>query len=114
MIRSLPFDKEKGYSIIRKDSVEIFVYKMEKLNQLEHELRDFLELDDFCIRHNNNSEEKSYVLTYKCVKENIRLKQAYVDFYYKDNPRMKHFYKEEEIRAFRDKWQKKVMEIDGM
>lgn len=30
-IFSKSFDKEKGYSIIRKDNVEIFVYKMEKL-----------------------------------------------------------------------------------
>lgn len=102
------FNKEKGYGIIKRDNIEIFVYKMEKLNELESELREFLEIDDFSIQHNNNSEEKNYTLTYRQAVNEIKLKQEYLDFYYKNNPRMKHFYTEKEIESFRKKWQRNV------
>lgn len=100
------FDREKGYAVIRKDNVEVFVYKMEKLNEpdLMAELRKFLEIPNFEIRHENNSENKGYSLTYQQALNEIKMKKEYLDCYYKDNPRMRHFYTEEEIECFREKW----------
>lgn len=102
------FDREKGYSVIKKDNIEIFVYKLENLNKpdLNQALKQFLGIDDFDIQHSNNSEEKNYSICYRQVLQEMKLGQDYLDFYYKDNPRMKHFYTEEEIKSFRSRWER--------
>ena len=99
-----PFDKEKGYTVIKRENVEIFVYKLEKLSGLEKELREFLEIENFSLRRSNDASNKSYSLLYRYVKENIKFSEEFLDFYYLDNPRMKHFYTEKEIEQFRKKW----------
>ena len=98
-----PFDKEKGYAVIKKGNIEIFVYKTEKLRGLENELREFLEVEDFCFRQDNDAKNKPYSLLYQYVKENIKFSKEFLDFYYCDE-RMKHFYTDEEIESFRKKW----------
>ena len=98
-----PFDKEKGYAVIKKGNIEIFVYKTEKLRGLENELREFLEVEDFCFRQDNDAKNKPYSLLYQYVKENIKFSKEFLDFYYCDE-RMKHFYTDEEIEQFRKKW----------
>lgn len=102
------FDKDKGFSVIKENNVKIFVYKLEKMDEpdLKKALREFLEIDDFDIQHTNDGGKKNYSLCYQEVLEKIKLGGDYIDFYYKDNPRMKYFYTDEEIEAFRRKWEK--------
>ncbi|MBR1636195.1 MAG: hypothetical protein IJ682_14215 [Lachnospiraceae bacterium] len=99
-----PFDKEKGYTIYRKGSVEIFLYRLEDLNSLEGEIQKFLGRDDFKILHTNNAEEKNISFIYKELKEKYSFPKGWVKLYYDDNERVDYFYTKEEQAAFLKKW----------
>ena len=99
-----PFDKEKGYTIYKKGSVEIFLYRLENLNSLESEIQNFIGRDDFRLLHTNNAEEKNISFIYKGLKEKYQFPKGYVKLYYDDNERMDYFYTKEEQRQFLEKW----------
>jgi glutamate mutase epsilon subunit len=103
-----PFDREKGYSIIEQDNVEVLVIKLEKINSLEQVIGDFVEVSDFKLINSNVSDKKPYKYLYKNMREEIRIPREVVDRYYKNSPRMKHFYTEEEINMFYKKWEKNI------
>lgn len=107
-IYEYPFDKEKGYTIIEQDNLQIFVYKSEKLSQLEKVIGEFLEEPEFSLKNANQGEEKVYSYVYKEFKEKVKLNQQYFDYYYADNPKLKHFYTDTEIEQFKEKWEKKL------
>jgi hypothetical protein len=103
-----PFDREKGYGIIRKDNVEILIYRLENLNELEQVIGDFVGLDDFKLEPANMAEQKLYDSFYKEFVKNVKLPKSYVDVYYKDNPRMDHFYSKEDKQRFLARWNKNI------
>ena len=107
-IYNYPFDKEKGYSIIEQDNIQVLVYKCEKLNQLENFIGEFLNKPDFSLKNANQGEEKVYSYMYKRFKEEVKLNKEYFDYYYADNPKLKHFYTDSEIEQFKQKWMKKL------
>lgn len=107
-IYAYPFDKEKGYTIIEQDNIRILVYKCEKLNQLEKIIGEFLEEPEYSLKNSNQGEEKVYSYVYKRFKEEVKLNKQYFDYYYADNPRLKHFYTDSEIEQFKNKWMKKL------
>ena len=47
---------------------------------------------------------------YKNVRDVIKIPRDIVDFYYKDNPRMDHFYTEEEKTEFLKKWESNIID----
>lgn len=99
-----PFDREKGYTIYKKDNIEIFLYRLENLNNLESEIGEFINRPDFKLLHTNNAEEKELQFVYKELKKEITFPRAYVKLYYDDNARMDYFYSKEEKDAFLRKW----------
>ncbi|OEF99782.1 hypothetical protein BHF71_00985 [Vulcanibacillus modesticaldus] len=99
------FDKEKGFSIIKKDNINLLVIKMEKLNELEKQIGDFLEIEDFKLKNVNISSKKWYADLYKDFKKKFSPSEEYIDTLY-NSRYMKHFYSEEEINHFRNKWLK--------
>ena len=101
-----PFDREKGFGIYKKNNIEVFVYKLEKLNSLEGELQKFLDRDDFKLVSANIAAEKDIADVYRGVQDNLKESDAYLDFCYKDNDRIRYFYTDEEIDAFDKKWRK--------
>lgn len=103
-----PFDVEKGYSIIKKDGVELLLIKLEKLNELSEVVGKFLEKDSFEIYTENDSENKPYVNLYKKFREQLELPKDYFEYYYGEYSKLKHFYSENEIKMFEEKWRKKV------
>lgn len=103
-ILDYPFERGKGYTIIKKGNVELFVFKMEKLNQLEEVLGKFLGVDNFHIISTNLSANKDYRYAYKQVLDTIKLPESYIDMYYKNNIYMDYFYTEEEKEKFLKKW----------
>lgn len=107
-IYDYPFDREKGYTVIEQDNIQILVYKCEKLNQLEKVIGEFIEDPEFSLVNANQGEEKVYSYVYKKFKEEVKLNRQYFDYYYADNPRLKHFYTDSEIEQFRNKWGKKL------
>ena len=103
-----PFDKEKGYSIIKQDNIEILLMKLEKLNSLESVIGEFVGAPHFKLVNANEGSDKTYKNLYKNVREVIKIPREVVDLYYKDNPRMDHFYTEEEKAGFLKKWESNI------
>jgi len=100
-----PFDKEKGYSIIRNKNVDLLIYQYEKLNQIFNEsLNEFLpSIKAVELKRSNVGSDKWYRETYKKVRESIVipdeiLQKAYSVKY------VKHFYTSEMIKDFKAQW----------
>lgn len=107
-ILSVDFDQEKGYSISVHNNIELLILKLEKLNELEDIIKEFTGNGKFKIISSNLAENKSYMYAYKQFQEELILPQKYVDFYYKNNSYMNHFYSEEERKIYYDKWKKHI------
>lgn len=102
-ILDYPFDRDKGYSIIKKGNIELLIYKVEKLNELEKDIGNFLGIDEFKFKNSNLSKNRDYRYTYKQVLDEIQLSENYIDMYY-NNQYMNHFYTEKERDIFLKKW----------
>ena len=103
-VYAYPFDKEKGYTIIKTDYVEIFLYRLEDLNNLEKELAEFIDCPEFHLIRGNRNTDKEYQFAYKEFMKVFKVPQELVDFYYKDNPYMNHFYSEEQKQEMVKRW----------
>lgn len=103
------FDVEKGYSIIKRDNIELLVVKLECLNSLETVLANFVGITDLKLINRNTASQKSYSYAYKQFQKEVRFPRKYLDFYYKENNYMKHFYSQSEMNKFYLKWEKHVI-----
>lgn len=101
---SYPFDKEKGYTIIKQGNIELLLMKMEKINELEKVIGEFLSIDDFKLTNSNIGSQKSYRYALQSFKDNFSLSHDTLEKICKENEFMKHFYTEEECRAIYEKW----------
>ncbi len=113
-ITAYPFDKEKGYTIIKEGRLEIFVYQLEKLNDIIPELSQFATSrgggQSFTELVNGNiGEEKSYAESYKRAKKEIIITQEYFDACF-DAPYVHHFYSEADIEKFKARWRPHIKE----
>lgn len=95
-----PFDREKGYGLIKKGNIEILILKLERLNENVEILGKFLNLNNLVLENANEGAKKPYAKLYKEVKETLIIPQKVIDSYYKGNNRMDHFYTEEEKAGF--------------
>lgn len=102
-----PFNKEEGYQIIKVDECEILLYRLESMNSLEKVFEEFLGIKDFKFAKANEAKFKWYNNSYQNFKKYVTMPQEYIDISY-NNRYMKHFYTEEEILKFREKWEKHV------
>lgn len=101
-----PFDQEKGYSIIKKGNIEVLLMKMEKLNDLEAVIGEFLNIENFNLDNENVGSEKPYRFAYRDYKANFKLPKEVLDNVYVKNEHTKHFYSEQERETFYNKWLK--------
>lgn len=106
-IYNYPFDKEKGYSVISTDKIDVFLYKCEKLNCLENALKDFLRTDNFNLVIANDAHEKKYKYMYDEFKSNVSIDEEYVMKYY-NSEKVRHFYSVEELDGMKKKWLKEI------
>ena len=102
------FDKKKGYSIIEKDNISIFIYRLDKLDKLEEEIREFTGISSFILKRENVASEKKYIFAYKEYLRNIRIKESLFSVL-ANSKGMTHFYTEEECEKYRNKWQDKLI-----
>lgn len=102
-----PFDRENGYTIIKQGNVELFLYKLEKLDSLEEALGQFIGLENFKLSRENTAEIKSYKYAYEQLRREIVLREEYVNAYYQGNKYMDHFYTENEKNSFMQKYRVK-------
>lgn len=102
-----PFDKEKGFSVIKEGNLEIYVYQLEKLNSIYKELFASLGVNVEKLYTEFQAKEKWYYSVYKKSQEEIVLKQNYLDECY-NSEYMRHFYNNEDIEKFRKRWSSNV------
>lgn len=95
-IYQYPFDKEKGYTIIKDGNVEILLMKCEMIDSLENVIKEFCELSHFKLVRTNDGGQKENNFIYKLLKQRIHLSQDYVNSYL-SNDKALHFYTKEEI-----------------
>lgn len=105
-----PFHREKGFGIIKKGQVEIFIYKLEALRGLESEIGRFLDKEGYKLENANLSENKLYYYTYKELKKTIKLSRKYFEYYYNENLEYQHFYTKKEIDIYRRMWEEHIDE----
>jgi hypothetical protein len=103
-----PFDGEKGYSIIKQDGLEVLVVKLEKLNDLERVVGEFVGAPHFKLINANEASKKEYRDLYRSIRESVKIPRQVVSLYYDGNRFMDHFYSEEEKTSFLKKWQNNI------
>ncbi len=101
------FDKERGYQVIHQDNVELLLIKTEKLNDCQEVIGEFVEAENFKLVNANVGNQKPYKFVYDEVKKSIQIPEHIINFYYKGNKAMDHFYTEEEKENFIRKWTRK-------
>lgn len=100
------FDKKAGYTVIRKDNIECLIIKLEKLNQCLEYIKSFLDLEENIELYKSNvAEEKKYKYIYKKIKKQLKIPNDLIERYY-NKKQLKHFYTNEEINYFKNKWKK--------
>lgn len=105
-IYEYPFDKKRGYQIIKAGNIELLLMKMEKLNNLETVIGQFLGINDFKLEGANVGEEKPYRFAYQEYKKRFLISNERLDAVYKKNKYVKHFYTEEECEQFLKKYKR--------
>lgn len=103
-----PFDKEKGYTIIERDDIQIFIMQMEKMNDLVKEIGDFAGVSLSELSRSNVGNEKGYRWAYHELMEKICLPEDLLESYY-NNVFIRHFYSGEDIIKLKSKYtQRKI------
>lgn len=102
-VYSYPFDKDLGFSIIKKGGVEVFLYQYEKIGGLESDLCRFIGSNDFSLKKINEGSKKWSNDAYKSFLSEFNPSNQYLEFLY-STKYMRHFYSDQNIREYKRKW----------
>lgn len=97
------FNKDGGVSIIEDKNLQIMIIKLEKIKKVESNIGDFLGVNNFQLLKKNMSQKKWYNGIYNKFKSEILINNEYINELY-DSKYMKHFYSENEINLFKEKY----------
>lgn len=103
-----PFNKEKGYSIINKNNISIFIYRLDKLSVLEKEIGQFVGDASFSLKKANEATEKKYAFAYAQYLKLVKVKKDFFDSLVNSRG-MTHFYTEEECKKYIKKWADRII-----
>lgn len=107
-ILSYPFDKEKGYTIIKEENLEIFVYQLEKMNDIVEEMSEWIGEEQFDEWVKGNEASNKWVAdSYKQAQKELIFTQEYFDKCYNE-PYVKYFYSERDVEKFKARWSDNV------
>ncbi len=101
------FDKKKGYTYITRGNIEILVMKVETMDRNTDVIKRFIadpRLDKAEFQRRNVGAKKPYRYLYNDIKKTIKIPKEIKEFYYNNNEALLHFYTEEEINDFNQKW----------
>jgi len=105
---SSEFPKQKGYDIYQGERVNLLVIRLEDIAKCgQQAFSEFLDIEQFTLVNANVGSEKAYGTAYQKFLESIVLPYSYIERMYASKY-ARHFYSEEEIRAFKAKWLKKT------
>lgn len=117
-IYQFPFDKEKGYSILKQGNMEIFVYQVEKIALIYNEMQTFLEAEVPGTPLNVNMLEDKWLESmwygkgYRKAKESLVLSREYVEKCY-SSKYIKHFYSSKDIGSFKGRWERNICQSEN-
>jgi hypothetical protein len=98
------FPRDKGFRIYQSDNADLLLIRLENLDVCANSaFKAFLGIEDLSLVKTNVASNKVYAPLYRAFKRSIRLPQDYVDRMY-DSTYSRHFYSEEEIHQFRQRW----------
>lgn len=98
------FNKEKGYQIVKIESIEVLIVNSNVADSKKEDLiRDFCELKYFKLKNRNVSTSKEYADYYKEFKEKARFSKEYLNKLYGSNY-AKHFFTDKHIENQKEKW----------
>jgi hypothetical protein len=98
------FPKTKGYEIYAQKHPNVLLIKLECLEKIACDaFREFLSINTFNLINKNKGDNKEYAVIYKKFKESISIPEGYIEMMY-NSKYMQHFYNDEEIIAYADKW----------
>jgi hypothetical protein len=107
---AVPFPKDKGYMIYQGEKARLLLIRLESLQQCVAEaFYSFLDIPKFEIVNENTSalrlknKKFPYYSLYAKFKEKIIFPRKYLDEMY-GSKLVKHFYSDEEIAIFKQKW----------
>lgn len=100
-----PFDKEKGYAIIKQGRVSVLVLRAEDLSANQDVIGAFAGVEGFSLQSTNRASKKWYANLHRRFNEGYVPEIQLLDRLY-DSDYMKHFYADQQIQAFRNKWVK--------
>lgn len=104
-IYEYPFDKKKGYSIIKKNNIELLILKIEYLDNCVQIIKEFTGADKFELKRKNSADSYWYKPIYDSYKEEFIPNEEHLYKLY--NSRfMKYFYSKDEITKFYKKWRR--------
>lgn len=99
-----PFDKERGYSIIRQDNIEVLIFQLEKMKSLEKLIGEFTGVPHLKFVDANSGDELIYKDLYRDIKKSIHFPEEILSLYYGSHTRTQYFYSESDINIFKKKW----------
>ncbi len=101
------FDYKKGYTIIRKENIEVLIYRFENLPEIfPFAIEVYFGISGIELPRVNISSQKKYANTYEATKNNFYLEKNILDKIYSSEV-VKKFYSDHEIDGFYKKWEKK-------
>lgn len=103
-IYEYPFDKEKGYGIIRSGNIEILLMKAERLSGLEEVIGSFLDMSEFVLENANVSQKKLYRFAYQDFLKGFSLSEEKLKNIYFENRYIRFFYTDSERETFYQRW----------
>lgn len=107
-VYDFPFNKEAGYQVIEKNNVQLFIFKVEKMERIMPALCDFIGCNSLSSQNANKAENKIYHLAYKKFRKEVKLSPNYIDYYYNNNTYVNHFYTVKEQATFRRQWKENI------
>ena len=93
-----PFDKERGYEVIRRGKYEVLLLKLEKLEKAHEAIEAFVGYR-FDMQDANRGERKWYACLYDDFKKKYRPSEAHLTKLYLTKT-VRHFYSEEEVAGY--------------
>ncbi len=99
-----PFDREKGYTIIKEGHKSLLIYRFEDLSRIfPAAMEDYLGFPGLKLLHTNVGEARSEGRNYAETRESITFSREFLDQVY-SSPYCRHFYSGRELESFYRRW----------
>lgn len=99
-----PFDKKRGYTIIRNEKTEILLLRFEDLEKtFGMAMHQFFKVNKWKLPNKNNSEKKYYSEEYKRFKSDFKLKPEKLESLLKSKY-ARHFYSNDQLQKLKERF----------